>query len=53
MFERIKSIKKQTGVSQDVIDSLGGIEDTIKPLERSLLTHELRPYDYEPTDVAL
>ena len=25
---------------------MGGIEDTIKPMEKSLRMHELRPYDY-------
>lgn len=29
-----------------MIESLGGIEDTVKPLEASLKAHELRPYDY-------
>jgi hypothetical protein len=36
----------QTSVPQEVIDSLGGIQNTIKPLEKSLIAHELRPYDY-------
>lgn len=39
-------IKMQTNVSQEVIDSLGGIQNTIKPLEKSLFAHELRPFDY-------
>ena len=36
-------------VRKDVIESLGGIEDTIKPLETSLRQHEMRPFDIEPT----
>ena len=32
-------------VSLAVIDSLGGIKDTIKPIASSLTTHELRPYE--------
>ena len=32
-------------VSKEVIDSLGGIRDTIKPIALSLSTHEMRPYD--------
>ena len=35
-----------TSVPQNVIDSLGGIEDTIKPLKLSLKDHELRPYEF-------
>ena len=34
-------------VNQEVIDSLGGIEDTIKPLKLSLREHELRPYEFQ------
>lgn len=36
-------------VRKDVIESLGGIEDTIRPLEASLRQHEMRPFDIEPT----
>ena len=36
-----------TSVPQEVIDSLGGIEDTIKPLKLSLKEHELRPYEFQ------
>lgn len=32
----------------DIIDSLGGLEDVIKPMEKSLRIHEMRPYDIEP-----
>ena len=35
-------------VRKDVIDSLGGIQDTLKPLEKSLREHEMRPFDVEP-----
>ena len=31
-----------------MIDSLGGIDDTLKPLEKSLRQHEMRPFDVEP-----
>lgn len=37
-----------TQVKKEVIDSLGGIIDTIKPLEQSLRQHEMRPFDIEP-----
>ena len=33
-------------VTQEVIDSLGGIIDTVKPLKLSLKEHELRPYEF-------
>lgn len=36
-------------VRQDVIESLGGLTDTIKPLEASLRNHEMRPFDVVPT----
>jgi len=32
----------------DVIDSLGGLVDVIKPMEESLRIHEMRPFDIEP-----
>ena len=32
-------------VSKDVIESLGGIQDTIKPMKLALKGHELRPYE--------
>ena len=34
-------------VSQEVIDSLGGIKDTVRPIHESLTTHELRPYEIQ------
>jgi hypothetical protein len=37
-----------TSVRKEVIDSLGGIEDTLKPIEESLKMHEMRPFDVEP-----
>ena len=36
-------------VRKDVIEGLGGIQDTVKPLEVSLRQHEMRPFDIEPT----
>ena len=35
-------------VQKDVIDALGGIQDTVRPLEKSLREHEMRPFDIEP-----
>jgi hypothetical protein len=35
-------------VRQEVIESLGGITDTLKPIEQSLRMHEMRPFDVEP-----
>ena len=32
----------------DVIESLGGLEDVVKPMEESLRQHEMRPFDLEP-----
>ena len=32
-------------VTKEVLDSLGGIKDTIKPIASSLTNHELRPYE--------
>ena len=36
---------KNMQVSKEVIDSLGGIEDTIAPMLDNLMKNELRPYD--------
>ena len=33
-------------VTKEVLDSLGGIKDTIRPIQTSLTTHEMRPYEY-------
>mgnify|MGYP001002037047 CR=1 FL=1 len=32
-------------VTKEVLDSLGGLKDTIKPIANSLTTHEMRPYE--------
>lgn len=32
-------------VTKEVLDSLGGLKDTIKPISGSLTTHEMRPYE--------
>lgn len=32
-------------VTKEVLDSLGGIKDTIRPIQTSLTTHEMRPYE--------
>jgi hypothetical protein len=46
--EYYRAIQNNTSVRKEVIDSLGGIEDTLKPLEKSLKQHEMRPFDVEP-----
>jgi hypothetical protein len=33
-------------VSKEILNSLGGIEDTIAPMKESLMKNELRPFDY-------
>jgi len=33
-------------VRMDMLESLGGLESSIKPLEKDLRKHEMRPYDY-------
>ena len=35
-------------MSKEIIDALGGLEDTVKTMEKSLLEHEMRPFDIEP-----
>ena len=35
-------------VRKDVIEALGGLTDVLKPMEKSLREHEMRPYDLEP-----
>ena len=35
----------QNVADPNVLDSLGGLESTINPMEKSLTDHELRPYD--------
>ena len=35
-------------VPMEVIDSLGGLKDTIQVMKESLLKYELRPLDYVP-----
>ena len=32
-------------VTREVLESLGGLRDTIRPLADSLTTHEMRPYE--------
>ena len=34
-------------VTKEILDSLGGIKDTIRPIASSLTTHELRPYELQ------
>jgi hypothetical protein len=36
-------------VKAEVIEALGGIEDSITPMRQSLMQHEMRPFDIEPT----
>ena len=40
-------MKYITKVPDEVIESIGGIEDTLKPLEETLKQHELRPYQIQ------
>ena len=46
--EYYRAIQMNTSVRKEVIDSLGGIDDTLKGLEKSLKQHEMRPFDDEP-----
>jgi len=39
-----RSIKENNLVGKNIIDSLGGIEDTLKPLQETFKQHELRPF---------
>ncbi len=43
-----RQIQMNTAVPKEVIDSLGGIINTVKPIEQSLREHEMRPFDIEP-----
>ena len=46
--EYYRSIQMNSQVKADVIEALGGIEDSISPLQKSLMQHEMRPFDLEP-----
>ena len=39
------AITLENTVTRDVLESIGGIKDTIRPLASSLTSHEMRPYD--------
>jgi hypothetical protein len=39
-----RSLTQNNQVSTNVIDSIGGIENTLKALEDTLKQHELRPF---------
>ena len=39
------SLALNNTVTKEVLDSLGGIRDTIRPIATSLTTHEMRPYE--------
>ena len=45
--EFYRSLQTQNLVDEKVIDSIGGIQDTLKPLEATLRQHELRPYSVQ------
>ena len=47
--EYYRALQMNNTVRQEVIESLGGLADTIKPLEPSLRNHEMRPFDVVPT----
>ena len=34
-------------VTKEILDSLGGIKDTIRPIASSLTSHELRPFELQ------
>jgi hypothetical protein len=42
--EFYRSLTTNNLVPPNVIESLGGIENTLKPLEETLKQHELRPF---------
>jgi hypothetical protein len=42
--EFYRALQSQNLVDERVIESLGGIVDTLKPMEETLRQHELRPY---------
>ena len=41
------SITMNNTVTKEVLESLGGLKDTIRPIAHSLTTHEMRPYEYQ------
>jgi len=43
-----RSLTTSNSVRHEVIEALGGITDTVRPLEQSLRQHEMRPFDVEP-----
>ena len=45
--EFYRSLQTQNLVDEKVIESIGGIQDTLKPLEATLKQHELRPYSVQ------
>lgn len=40
------ALTKNNQASFAVIESLGGIQNTIEPMQASMISHEMRPYDY-------
>ena len=42
--EFYRSLKTNNYADPKVIESIGGIENTLKPLEETLKQHELRPF---------
>jgi hypothetical protein len=42
--EFYRSLTTNNRVDKGIIESIGGIENTLKPLEESLKEHELRPF---------
>ena len=39
-----RKIKDNNMVDKSIMESIGGIEDTLKPLQETLKQHELRPF---------
>ena len=46
--EYYRAIQMNTSVRKEAIESLGGIQDSVKAIEKSLKEHEMRPFDVEP-----
>jgi hypothetical protein len=42
--QKYRDIYLSNTVTKDIIEQLGGIKDTVRPIEESLRHHELRPY---------
>lgn len=43
MYNRIKNDNR---INKDIIEKMGGVENTLKEMEESLKHHEMRPFDF-------